>query len=165
MRWANMGQSAADLLGYFIAEFEILGANVPSECYVASGSVPWDGESLTVSFGSIGQGQPGAAFGGTFPAAIPTNMTATMFVQVLREVPIVQDSPSGHVIIPTLAQMTTAGQQGFDDASALATAAIQIHAKYLITDPGEGFVISDVIPIGPDGGLAGVRLSIQVSLT
>jgi hypothetical protein len=165
VQWANLGQAAEKLLADFIAELDGLGASIPAECYVASGLIPWDGESLTVSLVSIGQGQPGAPFGGTYVGATATNLTVGISVQILREVPIPQDAPSGHVVLPPLSALNAAGMQGFDDAAALATAAINIHAQYLDTDPGEGFSISDLIPLGPEGGLAGVKLSIHLSLS
>ena len=166
MKLASLGTAAETLLADFIAQLTALGYNVPSIQYVANGTIPWDGESLTVNLGTFVQGQPGQPFSGTFPdGGIGTNLTLAVFVQILREVPVPKDGPGNTLIMPSEPQLNASGVQAFSDAAGLVQAAIAIHASYEATDPGEGFALGDLTPLGPEGGLAGVRLALHVSLS
>jgi hypothetical protein len=152
------------LLGDFVEQFAALGVDPPVAQYVASGLVPWDGESLTVSLGDVNQGQPGAPYAGTYVTGVETTLAVALGVQVLREVPVISGDGYGQMMVPGAAQLNAAGLQTFSDAQALLQAAVNIHVAYEATGPGEGFAIGPLITLGPDGGLAGVRLQLHLSL-
>ena len=165
MRIDQLPAGAQNLLEQFATELAALGIDVPPAQYVASGTPAWDGESLTVYLGGISQGQPGAPFGGTFQVAAATVLWATFYVQILRETAALYGEGWATDMTPSAEVLGEAGLQLTGDAAALAQAAIAIHGHYLATGPGEGFVIDSVNLLDPDGGLAGSRLALHLSLS
>ena len=164
MKLATLGASLEALLADFAAELTAAGASVPAVQYVGAGQIPWDAESLTVYLGDIAQGQPGMPTAQSFTSATPINLSATVHVQILRAVSVTEDG-IGTINIPPMSAMNADGVQAMNDAGALLQAAIAIFAKYEVTSPGEGFVITSLTPMGPEGGLASVQLTLSVSLS
>jgi hypothetical protein len=179
MNGKQLGAAAQQLLGAFINQFEQLGIDIPESRYVASGIVPWDGPSLTVNLGSITQGQPGIPHGVTYQPAKSTNWTASLYVQIIRPAPNLYGEGMAESMIPDADQLGRAGTQSLNDAGALTQAAVQIHGMAGqrggftdtgaftggVTGPGEGFVIGPVIPLGPEGDLSAMRITLEFSLT
>jgi hypothetical protein len=159
-----LAAGAQGLLNSFATELAALGIDVPPAQYVASGIVAWDGESLTVYLGTIDQGQPGAPIGTSFQVGAATILSATFYVQILRETPALNGEGFAADMTPSPDVLGEAGLMAVGDAGALIQAAIAIHTKYLATGPGEGFKIGPVTPLGPEGGLGGMRLALEVSL-
>ena len=164
MLLADLPGSAQQFLDDFVAQMQAIGAIIPEMVYVGAGIVPWDAEALVLTLGTIYQGQPGAPIGSTFNPADTIELSIEMFILLTRPTPVPSDG-QGQPIWPSIAEMNDAGLVAFSDASALTRAAINLHDAYLDVDPGQGFVIGNVSPLGPDGGLQGLRIKIDVSLS
>lgn len=145
------------------------GVEIPERRYVQAGSMPvWDGEQMTVGLMGIAQGQPGHGYAGTFiPEAL--NLYATLFVLVIRPVASIQDDGTAEMEIPTAQEQDEDGKSLAADAQALVLAASNIHRASMtgqgLTGPGEGFSIDGLQPLGPEGGMAGNRLLLSISLS
>jgi hypothetical protein len=161
---AGLPQTAAKLLADFIAQLEQLDVEIPERRYVASTPIPvWDGEQLTVSLSGMSQGQPGAGFGGTFhPSAL--NQFAQFAVQIVRKVSVLQADGPFRSTIPTGDEINADGLVTMGDAAALWTAAARLHFTYAEGMPGTGFEVGPLQTVGPEGGLAGVRLLLSLTV-
>ena len=164
MKLPTLAADAQDLLEQFAQQLDDLGVVVPPSQYVGSGIIAWDGESLTVTLGTIGQGQPGMPIGTTFIPGDVSVMWATFYVQIIRIAPALSGEGFTSDLTPSPETLGGAGQEAVNDGRALVQAAIAIHASYSATGPGEGFVIGPLMPLGPEGGLSAMRLQIDVSL-
>jgi hypothetical protein len=153
------------LLNDFATQLTALGVTLPPMKFVWAGVVAWDGPSLSLALGGITQGQPGATVAGTFTPAIVSNFSIGLDVMLLRKVAAINyDSDDVNAVLPTPEELDASGQGLMTDAAGLLLAAVNIHAANLITDPGMGFEVVSVTPLGPDGGMAGTKLSLTVSL-
>ena len=163
MQLIGLGQSAEDLLAAFKTELVACGIELPKMSYIASGEIPWDGESLTLALGTIQQGQPGK--NATNSARSPDNIitTATFHVMILRKCAVVGDEGT-RLSIPTRAKMNAEGIQAIDDAGALMQAGILIKANQTIVPLGVDMAIGPVLPMGPAGGLKAMSLACEISL-
>ena len=156
---------AEKILSLFTAELTAQGVTVPSRRYVTPGGlIPWDTDQLTVSLMSVDQGQPGI---GDTTTMIPQAVVfyASYSVNLIRAIPVVNTEGFAGTQLPTAAELDESGQQLQTDAGALLLAAAAIHIGYTLTDPGQGFVIGPLQPVGPEGGLAGSRLMLTISLS
>lgn len=156
---------AEQILSLFADQLADQRVALPARRYVAAGSmIVWDGEQMTVCLMGISQGQPGQAFGATYvPEAL--NLYATFSVNLVREITVINTEGFAAMEIPTAQEQDADGRATISDAQALIIAASQIHRQYLLTGPGEGFVIDGLQPVGPEGGLAATRLLISLSLS
>lgn len=161
----DLPATAELVLSLFVTHLEDLDVDIPARRYVAPGSmVPWDGEQLVVNLQSIDQGQPGQPIGTTQTAA--TVVLAAQFgVGLLREVPMLHGEGPINAMVPDSGEMNAAGLVSMGDVAALTRAALAIQTDNELVGPGEGIVIGPVTPLGPEGGLAGHRLILSVSLT
>lgn len=159
----DLGGAAQQLLSLFAEQLEGLSVDLPDVRIVAPGStLAWDGEMLAVIMSRLEQGQPGAPMPGTQYRA---TYYVTFSVFLVRSTPaLFGDGQPGPAMVPSEEDTTAAGIQFFDDVAALALAATAIHEEFLFTDPGEGFEMSAVTPVGPQGGLVGNQVSISVSV-
>lgn len=164
---------AEKILAAFATALTARGVELPDRRYVAPGQInAWDGEQLVVNLQSIDQGQPGRPFGGTYiPAAL--NFTAQFAVSIVREIPALYGEGPLTTMVPTALELDDAGQGSLTDGAALILAATDIYAASIhgtagqglaVTGPGEGFEIGPCYPVGPEGGLAGHRLLVTISL-
>lgn len=135
-------------------------APLPSDRrYVSPGNgVAWDGEQVTVNLVEISQGKVGR------PSQLPTGPQAvtyyaTFAVMVVRAVPV-----NDGIVAPDPLDLNAAGQQGMLDAALLTLASSKIHADYTLTRSGEDFVVGPVSTLGPEGGMAGTVLRLEVNL-
>ena len=156
---------ADQFLALFAAQLTAQGVELPARQYRAPGSmIVWDGEQLTVCLMGIAQGQPGLAFAQTYvPEAL--NVYASFSINLVRAITVMNTEGFEAMEIPTAGATDADGVTLINDAQALILAASEIHRKYAITGPGEGFVIDGLQPLGPEGGLAASRLLISVSLS
>ena len=162
----DLGATAEAILNAFATQLELQGVELPKVQYVAPGSmIAWDAPSLTVALETITQGQPGAPFGQTYQIGTVTELSASFGILLIREIPALTSEGSLDDMIPSQFVLDTAGQSILGDAANLVKAAIAIHDKYLITSPGEGFVIGPITPLGPQGGMAGHKLNLEISLS
>jgi hypothetical protein len=165
VKLVGLGSSAQELLTAMSTQLVTLlgAANVPKAQYVAAGEVPWDGESLIVSMGSIGTGQPGIAIAQSLISPSQIETYVTLYVELIRAVST-YGYGSGVKGIPQPAQMGKEGLQALNDAGALVSAAIAVKAASTLVTLGAGFAIGPCVPIGPDGGLAAMRLELALSI-
>lgn len=157
-----------NLLDDLVSELVGLDVCVPKAQYLSPGGIiPWDEESITVYLGEIQQGQPGHPVATTYLSAIEAQFFARVFAQIVRKQTAVpgSDSFSASANMPSVAQMTADACQAMTDAAGLLTAAQLVHASYLASSPGEGFVVGPLSTLGPDGGLAAVRIALEISLS
>lgn len=161
----NLPALAEQFLTLFSAQLTAQGVEVPDRQYRQAGSIPvWDGEQLTTGLMGIAQGQPGQAYPQTFaPQAL--NLYATFFVLLIREISVISTEGFTPGEVPTAEDSDADGVNVIGDGQALVIAASAIHTAHTMTGPGEGFVIDGLQPLGPEGGLAGSRLLISVSLS
>lgn len=159
MLLADLSDSATALLGNFAAQLNALGVDVPVAQYVGAGTVPWDGESLTVYIGNIGQQLEGQA---VIPQA--QIFRTLIYVQIIRAVAGLSDNGGPLLNIPNADDLNESGVTLIGDAAGLMLAAQAIHSEYLDTGQGEDFVIEGVQPIGPEGGFCAMRIGLRVTL-
>ncbi|HWF25174.1 MAG TPA: hypothetical protein VG275_06995 [Solirubrobacteraceae bacterium] len=156
---------AARVLSAFDAQLAQQGVSLPSRQYVTPGSmVPWDGEQLTVSLMGIDQGRPG----GTVTTSIVPQATifyASFSVNLIRAIPTINTEGFSAGETPTAEDLGASGGQLLDDAAQLVLAASAFHQAYLLSDPGVDFVVGPLSPVGPEGGLAGSRMLLSLSLS
>ena len=164
MKAANFGASCEALLNAFATHLTGQGIDVPERLYVGPGIMAWDGESMSLYLGTINQGEPGAPIGTAFIPGLATHMSATIYIQLLRVVSALTYEGMAPEMIPGTANLNADGVLTMGDALGLMKAAIDIHSENVATDPGQGFTIGPITPLGPAGGLAGTRLALTVSL-
>lgn len=164
---AGLAAIGAELVGLFAAQLQERGVELPERQHFAPGQIPAaDGEQLVGNLVDVHQGQPGAPVGGTMhPSAV--QFSATFSVGLLRAIPIIQGDGGGSIDldIPSSAEIDAAGQLYLSDAEGLLKSCQAIHQSYAVTDPGMGFAIDGLQTLGPDGGLAGVKVLLTVSLS
>ncbi len=158
--------AAEAILAAFAAQLEAQGVDLPDRQYVAPALMTaYDGPQLTVMLGDVSQGQPGSAYGGTFIPPQAINFQAMFIIELLRAVvSLVMDGTAAEMI-PDADDLNSDGLTLMTDAAALVVAATTIRAAYTLTDPGQGFVVGPLQPVGPEGAVAGHRLQITVSLS
>lgn len=163
MKLVGLGESASALLAAFVTELLVIGIDVPEAVYVAPGQIPWDGPSLTISLGYVAIGQPGQPDSQSLISTSQIETTATLYLELIREVSTFGYG-SGIVGLPTQEAMDVEGTQALDDAGAMVAAAIAVKASSQIVSLGAGFAIGQCLPIGPEGGLAAMRLELTLSI-
>lgn len=164
---ASITAIGSALVADFVNQLELQGVSLPERQHFAPGQIPaMDGEQLVGNLVGVMQGQPGGGFGGTFPAGgAPATFSATYSVALLREIPVVQgDGGMLDYVIPASADINTAGVGSLEDAEALLKACQAIHRQYLVTGRGMGFEVGPLQTIGPEGGLAGPKILLTVSI-
>ncbi len=161
----NAPEAAPALLAAFKTQLEELDVTVPERAYIAPGQVAvWDGEQLTVTLTGIGQGSPGKPDPGTFVPGAEI-LQAGYAVYLIREVPGLSGEGAIQGQLPSAEELDESGQQTVADAQAMFDAAMAIHADHTITEAAlQGFSVGELSTLGPEGGLAGVRLPIGINL-
>lgn len=160
---ADLYGTAAKLLSLFESELTGLGISLPDRRYVSPGQIPaWDGEQLTVNLIGVAQGQPGMPLATSFsPTA--AHYHAQYGLSLLRAVPVIESEGPLMLQVPDGEQITEASSEILGDAAALVKAGQRIHQSYLATSAGEGFMF-ELQTVGPEGGLAGHRLLVTLSV-
>jgi hypothetical protein len=166
MRFSALGLSANDLLEAFRAQLieDNADFDLPPNQYVGSGEIPWDGPGLYVYLGSGVTGQPGR---GTATAVFSTSaITRTMlfYVQLLRDCSTFGYWGDDWRSIPANADLNYEGMRAMDDAGAMVAAAIHLQTKKIIVANPMGTAIGQIMPIGPQGGLVGMRLPLDLTI-
>jgi hypothetical protein len=162
----TLGETAGVLLAAFAEQLEAQGIQVPDRRYVApGGQIAEDGDQLVLVLATISQGQPGRPDAGTF---VPGSeiLAARFTVQLIHAIPALHDAPTAGMMIPGEEELGESGVRLLDEAEALVNAAMAIHAEQLVTQGGlQGFSIGPCVPLGPDGGMAGTQLPVEISLS
>lgn len=156
---------AALLLAQLVAGYEAAGVELPERQYVTPGIVPsYDDKQLTVSVQAVRVGIPGQAIGaGLAIANCPPQRYASLRVELLRCTPTVKGSGSAP---DTAALLASAGEVLRDLAlvEQIVRSARQTLAG--MGEPNDGIgvpvAMTGTSPLGPDGGLGGTRLDVDV---
>jgi hypothetical protein len=161
-----LGNSAADLLAAIVEAIEAINPAypLPGARYVGAGEVPWDGPGLYIYLGGGHTGQPGQPIATNVVSVSAVVRTAMFYVQLIREVSTFGYLRGDWRDIPTDADLNTEGVQAINDAGMLVAAATRVKKDAIIVANEAGFVIGQVMPIGPDGGLAAMRLQLDLSV-
>lgn len=156
---------ATALVPDFGSQLEAQGIELPDRQYFSPGQIPaWDGEQLVGNLIGLAQGGAGMNMAQTMhPAAV--RYAASFSIALLRAIPIVQAEPGPfEYAVPTDEAINGAGLQFAADFEAMLKACQAIHAQYLIAYPGMDFEVGPVQTVGPDGGLAGPKVNLTVSI-
>jgi len=155
----GLQELAEGLLAYFAAGLEAEGSQVPRIQYVAPGAnIAFDGEQLVVGLSTLDQGTAGGANAPTVPGLTQHRVEFT--VLILRAVAAITDRG-----IPTAEQVTSDGLASLTDAANLFAVGEKLKNTYALVPPTAGIIIGPLVPVGPDGGLAGQRLTLGWTVT
>jgi hypothetical protein len=163
---STLGTSCQELLDAFIDEMsQIQGFNVPPNSYVGAGDIPWDGEGVYLYLGGTFSGVAGRPQTTNIPAVQGVLTAITLYLMIIRAVPTFGFFTSGDPAPASDDQLNGAGVQSMNDAGALIIAAIAIKKAGNFTNSKQAsFVIGATNSIGPEGGLAAVRLQLDISI-
>lgn len=162
---ASLATIAAALVPDFAQQLQEQGISLPERQYFAPGQiVAMDGEQLVGWFVGVAQGGAGIQLPQSqHPAAV--RFAAQFAIILLRQIPIVQAEPGPlEYAIPTANDINDAGLSFVADGEALLRACQAIHREYLITYPGMDFEVGPLQTVGPEGGLAGPKILLTVSI-
>lgn len=152
------------LLAAVVAEYGVLGADVPERRYIAPGGldgVAWDCEQLTVGLVAITAGRPF-----TNPPVTRTHRqagghllmrTAVIGVEIVRCTPSVDDE------LPTTAAVHASGLAMADEATRLAQA-VTAAVQGLTLGTHAECVLGDINSTGPSGKYVGLNHRLSVVL-
>jgi hypothetical protein len=161
----DLPAGAHEVLDAFVRELERADVEVPERRYVAPGVVPvWDGEQFVCNLQQILQGQPGIPSLTTPVPPAARVFSAQWALTLVRSVPALETDGPVAELIPDAEEIGEAGDLAMNDSAALLLAAQRLHEGYVLTRSGQGFSIDGLGTQGPEGGLAGTRLLISVSL-
>jgi hypothetical protein len=156
----NPKAAAHAVLAAYTAELDTLVVLPLRQGIVPGGQLAYDGEQLTVTFVGVTRGQP------NYPQTIAATPYTVLFfyefeVVLLRKITTASGRGS-HGGIPTAGEL----ESDFDDAisadaQALFSASQAIHAGYRIVPSGVPFLYGPLNSVGPEGGLAGSRLTVS----
>lgn len=163
--WGPAYDAAALLLAELIVGYTEAGVPLPTRRYVVPGIVPaYDDTQLTVAVQQVSVGQPGRAIGVPVANCGPL-LLVSLRVELIRCTPKVDDRGTP----PTVEAMASSAQEVLRDL-ALVHKIVREAAPTLAGkgDPmlGRGIpvALTGASPLGPDGGLAGTRLDVDVPL-
>jgi hypothetical protein len=161
-----LGESAEDLLNAFVTGFsEIPGFDLPANQYVGAGMIPWDGEGIYVYLGSSLVGQPGAPITRNIPRNQAIFTVVTFFVMLIRECSSFGYYMSGAPAPASNYILNSEGIRALNDAGALIQVAKNLRqGTSIVKNAQAGFAIGPVQALGPEGGLAAMRLQLDISI-
>jgi hypothetical protein len=163
---SNLGAGAQEMLDAF--HDTILTINpeypLPGGLYFGAGEIPWDGPGLYVYAGMGYTGQPGQPQNTNIVSVHAMVRCQSFYVQLIREVSSFGYQRGDWIDIPPDTDLNAQGLQAINDAGMLVAAATKIKFNDQLVATAAGFVVGEVMPIGPDGGLAAMRLLIDLSI-
>lgn len=163
MKLVGLGDSCSAYLAEFATELAQHGVIVPDAVYVASGEIPWDGESLILSLGSASQGIPGHPTALSQVSPSTAISAVSLYVELIRVVSTF-GYEGGRIGLPSEHAMDTEGVRSLNDAGAMIQTAIILKSRGVPVSLGVDYSIGQCVPIGPMGGLAAVRLALDISI-
>lgn len=157
---ATLPADAEAILAEFAAGLTEAGIEVPSRRYLNPGSlVAWDEPQLTIAILRIFAGQPGKAMSQpVLPGAIQRSVS--LGILFLQTVPSL-DASAG---LPATDKLDAAGLVIAQLAADFWSIAVALWTAGKLTPLNADVLLGDVTPVGPQGGLAGVSIEIQMSL-
>ena len=166
MNLSSLGNSAAELLAAFADALVEIDPNFPltGNQYVGAGEIPWDKPGLYVYLAAETLGQPGAPVSTDVRGVNAISMSAGFYVMIIREVATFGYWNDSGVNPASDAILNANGTQAINDAGMLVAAAIKIKGAGTLVNIGAGFAIGQCTPVGPMGGMAAVRLQLDLSI-
>ena len=163
---ADLPGAANSLLGLIQSALELYEVPIPTDddgteiVYVSPGAeFAWDGPSLVVCLGALNWAIPGAASGTYEPFAAIVSR-AQFIIWLLRAVSVEQDANT-----PSMGDIAADAAVSFADATGMAQAIFEVFSEYQFVDQGVPFIMQGIELVGPEGGLAGVKATIEVLLS
>lgn len=154
----NQGRLVLDVV---IRGFDAAGIELPERRHVAPGqTAPADDEQLVVHLLSSAAGHPGqpTAQWQRSPASF---RSATWQVSILRAV---HTQGTDSALAPGPIEVEADAEIAFTDVAVLQNLMETAKLQKILAGPGVPITISPVIPIGPEGGLAGVQVQVSIAL-
>jgi hypothetical protein len=166
----DVASIASKVLDAVVAHLEAApGVNVPQRRIIAPGNprlIAWDAEQIVVALSGIGVGQAPGQGGGSQRIGNPVSSRgmrhAVLAVQLVRCVPESADGATP----PPASAVTDAGLALMRDAGLLSQALVEACTKLGGVDalgPGGSSRPGAVEVLGPDGGMAAVEGSIEIT--
>ncbi len=162
MKLVGLGDSAAQYLASFATQLATYEIEIPDAVYVAAGEVPWDGESLILSLGSIVSGVPGRAVGTSLLSPSNAISASTLYVELIRKVET-WGYEGGRLGIPSEEAQQFEGVRALNDAGAMVKTALVLKGQGIPVQLGVDYAVGPCMPVGPMGGFAAVRLALDIS--
>ena len=163
MKLVGLGDSAQAFLTAFATELANHVDTVPDAVYVAAGEIPWDGESLIMYMASEAQGVPGRPNSLTQVSVATAISYVTFFIELIRDVSTF-GYEGGVIGLPSDEAMANEGVAALNDAGALVWTALTLKDEQIPVMGEIDFVIGPCNPVGPMGGLAAMRLQLDISV-
>lgn len=165
---SRLRDAAQEILDNLAADLTVRGIDVPERQFITTGDIAHDfagqrcAEAFVVTWNGSYQGIVSQETGNLSDAPILCAMplTAQFTIALLRCVPIVK--PSGQA--PTAAELQASGVALLLDAMTLPASVVDLQGEGALVTDADLLGISTVQPIGPDGGVGGVALSLVVTL-
>lgn len=166
MKASALGSSAQELLDAMAAAIVAIDPTypLPGSQYVGAGEIPWDGPGLYVYLGGGVTGQPGQPQTTNIVSVHALVRTVEFYVMLIREVSTFSPYEGDWQNIPPDADLNAEGVQAVNDAGMLVAAAVRVKFDKTLVANEAGFVVGQVTPIGPAGGLAAMRLHLDLSV-
>ena len=82
----------------------------------------------------------------------------------MRPIPGLSNEAIAEAMLPTEAALTESGLTAITDAQELMKAGLAVQYDRTVTEVGMGFALGPCTPIGPEGGFAATRLTVEISL-
>jgi hypothetical protein len=166
VRASDLGQSANDLLEAFKEQLALVpNFTLPGNQYVGAGEIPWDKPGLYVYLGDASTGQPGKPETQNIGSSRGIFYRVSFYVMILRVVATFGYFNDGGVSTAPDAVLNANGTQAVRDAGALLQAAAAIKASdTIVSSQNAGFVVGQLTPLGPQGGMAAMRLLLDFSI-
>lgn len=166
LRLSALGDSANELLNAFSAQLvtDNPDFDLSGNSYVGAGEIPWDAPGLFVYLGGGHSGQPGMPMSTDVRSVNAFTFSVQFYVQLLREVATFGYWNDSGVNPAPDDVLNGNGVQAINDAGALLRAAVGLKAAGNLVRREAGFVIGQVTPVGPMGGMAAMRLQLDLSV-
>jgi hypothetical protein len=132
--------------------------------YVGAGEIPWDKPGIYVYMGGGQTGQPGTPQTTSVVSTSAITMSVSFYVMIIREVATFGYWSDGGINTASDDILNANGIQAIDDAGALIQAALAIKNDATLVQRAAGFVIGQCTPVGPQGGMAAMRLQLDLSV-
>lgn len=165
---SRLRDAAQEILDNLAADLTVRGIDVPERQFITTGDVAHDfegqrcAEAFVVTWNGTFQGIVSQETGNLSDAPILCSMplTAQFTIALLRCVPIVKASGQA----PTAAELQASGETLMLDAMTLPVSVVDLQGEGNLVTDADLLGITAVQPIGPDGGVGGVALSLVVTL-
>lgn len=165
---SRLRDAAQQLLDNIAADLTTRGIDVPDRQFITSGAIAHDfagakcSESFVVAWGGMFPGIVNQGGGNLSNAPILCAMplSAQFTIALLRCVPVVKASGQA----PTAAELQESGEQLLLDSMTLPVSVIDLQTDGTLIDDADLLGITSIQPIGPQGGVGGVTLTLVATL-